>query len=138
MDLLTVIGFQAGHVPDAIALAPGRTEVVFAVIAARPAGGVTRDVDIESQVEGILPKGPLGPEVGLTRVDGPIACLLQQHGQGLGMDRALNAGLGAQAVYIPGRGLHLGVLPVRGMIFFQRPVRDLVPGSVHAGHEADA
>ncbi len=140
VDLLAVIGFKAGDIPDMFRRfgAPGRTEVSFAVVAAGSAGGVSTDVDIKAKVAGIFAGRTFGAEMSLADVDCLVAGRFEQLRERRYADGAIDAGKSGGSVEIPSWRIECRMGIIRGGIASQRPVGDSVSGGIHPAEDADS
>ena len=107
-------------------------------VAARSARGMAGDIDVEADIFRIGAGCAHRAEVRFAHVDCTVPGLLQQHGQGHGVNRVANASDGTEPVDIPRRQLQGRVLGVIRAVLTQGPVRHAMPGGVETGHQADA
>lgn len=136
-DVLAVILLQAGHVPDGRRASPRAAEILLAEITAWPACRMAGNVDVEAKVArfgaGRVERAP----VRLAGVNRAVARLAEKLSQRRRADRMRRGRVRAEAVDVPRGRLERRVFRVGSGVFAERPVRDLVPRGVEAGHEAD-
>jgi len=136
-DVLSVILLQVGHIPDAIAVSPGGTEILGSQKAPWTARGVPPNVDFKADVPRIASRCSHRPEVRLADVDRTVARFPQKRRQRAHVDGPFDARLGTEAIDIPCRKGERRVTAIVARVLVQRPVRHSMPGGVEPGHQTD-
>jgi hypothetical protein len=129
MDRLSVVGLKTGNIPDRIS---SRAKILLSTIASWSPSGVSGDIDLESKVAGILPRGSGSPKMGFSDVNRPVTGLAEEGGERGDLNGSGDSPQSCRAIDIPRRRNYLLAGVVRGTVLAQRPIGDPVARGVHA------